>query len=273
MTQLCHLTVDQLLNNGRRDVTDPCPKCRCFIYDHTIQQPAQVTTTLPTKRFKLHLLPTEKYEVTRVLDCEISSNSDIKEMCKISKGLLVDESDKIVNTYDGIVEGATYSFAGGFYDAVKNDVVRRQSDDKVLEAEGAAAVEEHVRLLGHSNVHTHANEKFLGENKESVLKVDAIVHIGGENIQGSMAYLVETANAPKPYEVDVIEGKVRLFQSLTKSHPHYKTVETVVPVLVGRRWSPETLKRARVSKLLIVKPNGSGYSAIRLFSTFAKLLK
>ncbi len=40
--QPCDLTRQELCNNGRRDVSEECPKCGHFIYDHqTEQQQAQ----------------------------------------------------------------------------------------------------------------------------------------------------------------------------------------------------------------------------------------
>ena len=37
-TPLCDLTVDHLLNNGRRDVEDVCPFCPFKIGRHKVQQ-------------------------------------------------------------------------------------------------------------------------------------------------------------------------------------------------------------------------------------------
>jgi hypothetical protein len=242
-------------------------KFDCDICIHLVPSP-----TLPTKQFVVELLPTEKNEHTRLIHCKVSSSNDIHKLCAIHRGSLVDAADSSITNYVDIVDRETYSFAGAIYDATKKDLVRRQTDDKVLEHEGAVAVQEYVRSLGHSNVHTHHAEKFYGEDNEILMEVDAIVHVGGEKVKSSIAYLVEAAYSPLPTEVDVLENKVRRFIEYSRSHPHYKTVKTVIPVLVGRRWFSETLDRAKISKLLIVKPNGSGYSAIRLFSTFVKLL-
>lgn len=45
MTQPCNLTVDQLLNNGRRDVVDECPFCHIPVGLHNAQQPNQAKSS------------------------------------------------------------------------------------------------------------------------------------------------------------------------------------------------------------------------------------
>jgi hypothetical protein len=104
--------------------------------------------------------------------------------------------------------------------------------------------------------------------------LDAIVHVGGETIYNSTAYLVEASYSPQVNEIQILTEKVKKFKKLLPRDKHFKTITNVVPVLAGRHWGGPSVKAAEAAKLWRVAPSAKGYEVIRSFhSLVIKILK
>ena len=202
--------------------------------------------------------PTEKNGEAEVIRVPVSSEKDLETFCKVHRGSLSSSSNTIA-TYKNLVEDGTYHFVGAFYRAVVNDTRRRQVDDKVLEYESALA----VKIAVGSDAHIHPNVVFFDDNKKSVMELDAVVHVGGEGVANSTAYIVEAAYSPQETEVKVLSDKVERFKKLAANHPHFKAVSNVIPVLAGRHWLQRTVDAATAAKQWRIVPSGVGYQVVR----------
>eukprot|EP01033_Poteriospumella_lacustris_P011538 gene11538-8221_t len=95
------------------------------------------------------------------------------------------------------------------------------------------------------------------------MELDAVVHLGDEGVVTSTAYIVEAAYSPQENEVKVLSDKVEKFKQLAASHPHFKAVNSVIPVLAGRHWSQRTVDAATAAKQWRVVPSGAGHQIVR----------
>ena len=132
---------------------------------------------------------------------------------------------------------------GEWRDAMRNDKKDRQTEAKVLEVEAGGSVQ---RELG-GNAHRHMNVIMMNDKNEILMDVDSVVvHVGGQDVANSAAYVVEAAQSPQPREVDVLLRKVERFKKLTPTNVHFKkSCRTFVPMLADRNWPNETLSLCR----------------------------
>ena len=120
----------------------------------------------------------------------------------------------------------------------------------------------------------HPNVIFFDQEKIPIMELDTVVHVGGETIRDSTAYVIESAYSPQPKEVQVLIDKVAKFTALAKTDPHYQTVTKVVPVLAGHQWPDATVKAASAAKVWRVLPSGSGHQIVRsLHTAVRRMLK
>ena len=207
--------------------------------------------------------------MAEVVTVPISSEEDLKDFCRDHRGSLKYMKDKenIKAKYKNLVQDGVYTFFGTFYRANEDDSRRRQVDDKVLEFKSALAVK---NVLG-ENVHIHAYVQFYDKDKKSTMEIDAVVHVGGgEFEEESTVDLVESAYTPQHTEVKVLADKVRKFQKLAKTNPHFKRVTKVVPVLAGRHWLPATVQAATAAKQWRVASSAAGYQVVRSMYTMVR---
>jgi hypothetical protein len=202
---------------------------------------------------------TEKNGEAEVISVPMSSEKDLQRFCKLHRGSLVNSS-KTMATFSTLVEDGTYQFFGAFYNASENGPRRRrQVDDKVLKFESALAVKTAVG----SDAHIHPNVVFVDDRHQSVMELDAVVHLGGEGVANSTVYIVEATNAPQENESKVLSDKVETFKRLAANHYHFRDVNSVIPVLAGRHWSQRTVDAAKAAKQWRVVPSGAGYQIVR----------
>ena len=207
----------------------------------------------------------EKNGVAEVVTVPITSEDELKDFCRDHRGSLKDSAN-VKATFKTLKDDGTYTFFGAFYKANENDTRRRQVDDKVLEFESAVAVK---KVLG-ENAHIHPNVVFKDAEGKTTMELDAVIHVGGENIPGSTAYIVECAYSPQMNEVKVLADKVTKFKVLAKTHNHFRTVTDVVPVLAGRHWAIDTVNAATAAKQWRVFPSAAGYQVVRALHTVTK---
>lgn len=213
--------------------------------------------------------PVEKNDVPTISKIRVQSQEDLDKFCSINHGWLVDSKSERA-MFSNLIEDGTYTFAGSFYKATENDVRRRQVDDKILEFESALAVKSSVG----PNCHIHPNVTFFDDkNKKKLMEIDAVVHVGGEDVPESVAYIIEASYSPQLSEVESLANKVRKFKELAPKHPHFKSVNSVVPVLAGRHWPKTTMDAAVAAKQWRVFPSGAGYQIVRGVHMLAKILK
>ena len=201
--------------------------------------------------------PTEKNEAPEVRNFRISSEADLRKFCTLHKGSLANKTD--IATYETLVPNGTYKFIGAFYKANVNDTRRRQVDDKVLEFESALVVKNFVG----GDAHIHPNVVFYDEKKIPQLELDAVVHLGGEGVANSTAYIIEAADSPQETEVQSLINKVAKFRILAQHDVHFKAVRNIIPVLAGRHWLDKTMMAAKAANQLRVVPSAGGYQVVR----------
>jgi hypothetical protein len=110
--------------------------------------------------------------------------------------------------------------------------------------------------------HIHQNVKFTNPvSGKDAVEIDAVVlHVGGENVAGSSAYLLECALSPQAKDVQIIQKKLEVFNAYAKTSRHFSTVNNVVPVLAGRNWSAEIVDACEASKTTLWRVSPSGKS-------------
>ena len=165
-----------------------------------------------------------------------------------------------IATFANLKSDGVYTFFGAFYKTNENDSRRRQVDDKVLEFESALAVKKELGPFAH----IHPNVVFLDENGNRAMELDAVVHVGEENVPGSTAYIVECSYSPQLGEVQRLAEKVDRFLKFSKKDKHFESVTNVVPVLAGRHWTSDTMKAATAANQWRVHPSGAGYDVVRV---------
>jgi hypothetical protein len=124
------------------------------------------------------------------------------------------------------------------------------------------------------DAHRHNNYKFYDDKKNPIMKIDGIiVHVGGENVANSTAYIVECSSSPAQTEVEKLVKKVENLKRLSKFDKHFSACTNFVPVLGGRHWDPSVLKECIDHKVWTVSPSGLGYTGVsRNFSTLFRRL-
>jgi len=196
---------------------------------------------------------------------KIHSNLELEFLLRrYQDGCLLGGSDVDEVDFDSIDENQTYRIKSPYYDAILDDRVRRQVDDKVLELEVGLAVKRELDAVNKGLVHLHSN--FHIGNKE----FDGIVvHVGNEN-QESDAYIIECGYNPNIDKVASVFNKIDAFKGSYKSDAHFATVRRIIPVFGARHFRPEVSKYCLKQKIWQVKPNGFGYQLVRHFSGFVK---
>ena len=213
--------------------------------------------------------PLEKYDKPKSLVITIHNSEEWKDFVRNEHGR-VEKDGRIVNNYEELEDGYIYVMGGDWRDAMQNDKKHRQTECKVLEAEAGASVQ---RELG-GNAHRHMNVIFEDKKKNVLMEVDSVVvHVGGQDVANSAAYVVEAAQSPQPREVDVLLRKVERFKKLAPTNVHFKSCRTFVPVLAGRNWPTETLSLCRSKGVWTVSPSGGGYTVSRAMSTLLRRFK
>ena len=182
--------------------------------------------------------------------------------------------------FDDLEDDAMYYLFNEHFDAVYNRKIRIQAEDRVLEEKHSLAL---VDYAG-GNSHVHRNTIFKDENDKDKAEIDRIVvvHTGGEDVPHSVAYILESATSPQVMDVELLLDKVKVFQLHAPSLPHFRSVETIFPVLGGKLWSDETIQACKarsetcvsrgMSPILLIQPSGKDFKVIRGFSTFARTL-
>ena len=118
--------------------------------------------------------------------------------------------------------------------------------------------------------HIHSNVVFKSEHNATIMQLDAIVHVEGEGISGSTAYVVESSyHSPQLKEVQELKKKAAMFELWAKSDAHFESVTKVVAVLAGRLWPIETVDAAIAANQWRVQPSAAGYSVLRNLDTAA----
>ena len=183
-----------------------------------------------------------------------------------------------VQTFDDLVDGSIYYLFNDYYGAVVKYKTRTQAEDRVLEEQHSLALVNHAG----GNSHVHRNIKFKDENNKDIAEFDRIlvVHKGGEDVPRSVVYVLESATSPQVKDAKILLDKVGLFKLHAPSSPHFRSVETVIPVLGGKIWSDEVIQECKsrnetrvlqgMSPILRIQPSGKDFKVIREFSTFAR---
>ena len=188
---------------------------------------------------------------------------------------------ELVQTYDALVDGATYSFSNEHFKAVRNRRARAQVEDRVLEEQVSLAM---LSDIG-EGAHVHRNLKFVDEKtKKDIAELDRVlvVHQGGENVKNSKAFVIEIALSPQPKDVKLLEVTVDKFIQHAPFSPHFRSVVEVVPVLGGKMWSEDVIQECRKTNesrvlrglrpILRIQPSGKDFKVIREFSSLARTL-
>ena len=223
-----------------------------------------------------------------MFELQFNDDSQLREFFKENGGGMLSIVDdtvsptaKGVRTYDALVHGSIYCLHNGYYTAVLNGRTRAQVEASVLESQVALAM---VNDIG-NGAHVHPNVKFVDKKtKKDIAEIDSVVvvHVGGEDVPDSVAYVIECALSPQVKDVKLLLDKVEVFQLHAPSLPHFRSVETIVPVLGGKMWSDEAIQECKarsetcVSRgmrpILRIQPSGKDFKVIRGFSTFARTL-
>jgi hypothetical protein len=154
-----------------------------------------------------------------------------------------------IYSYDPLVHGCHYFAVGSRIDALLDYQTTSAFEAADLERKAALVVQ---RSVG-SNATIDPNVTFkIGKND---FEFDAIV------FESSTAYIVETARSPQPDEVEVLLSKVAAFQSWAASSDRYKAVTKFVPVLGGRHFPAETIRRCIANKVsrVVRIPSGADF--------------
>jgi hypothetical protein len=162
--------------------------------------------------------------------------------------------------YADLVEDGMYTLSGGLLEATRNGAIRAQAEDKVLKLESGLSL---CRELGPLS-HLHSNVVFHDANGSPLAEFDAVVHVGGQDVPESTAYIVEAQFSPPLTKIDKLLKKADLFSTNLLSLPHYSTVTTVIPVLAGRHWKPDVIKQCISKGIMRLEPSGAGLKLIRL---------
>jgi hypothetical protein len=199
---------------------------------------------LSVKTIKVIIPQEGKNKKARVREVSLTSNQELRAYLRGYWGAFLSRPGEArdVRRFEDLVNGETYVIGGGQYDAIQEEKKRAQVEDRMFEAEAALAVQESLKERG-IDAHIHQNVEILDLNTgNSIMELDAVVHVGGPHVNGSTAYLVECAQTPQTYDVDRIEKKVDKFKKHATKLPHFGSVVEVVAVLAGRNWLPETIE-------------------------------
>jgi hypothetical protein len=197
------------------------------------------------------IIPQEEKDKAEVRKVSLTSNKELQTYLKNQRGAFLyrqgEERDLI--RLEDLDHEVQYVIGGGKYNAITGKKKRSQVEDRVFELEAALAVQESLKTRG-IDAHIHNNVKIIDpESGNDIMEVDAVVHVGGENVIGSTAYLVECALTPQKNDVEKITKKVEEFKVHSKMMSHFSSVVEVVPVLAGRNWLPETIDECRKSRM------------------------
>ena len=223
-----------------------------------------------------------KNEEPAIFEIKLNNDAQMREFLRNNGGGMLSVFDdtvspvtKGVQTYDALVDGSTYSFYNGYYNAVLNNKTRAQVEDRVLEEQVSSAM---VNDIG-KGAHVHRNVKFTDKTtKKDIVELDRIVvHDGGEDVPDSVVYVMECALSPQVKDVNLLLDKVEAFQLHAPSSSHFHSIRTIVPVLGGRMWSQEVLQECKaksetrvlqgMSPILRIQPSGKYFNVIPLIRT------
>ena len=221
----------------------------------------------------------------RPMDCKLRVKDDAqleKFLKSNGRGWLTIVNDTIssdavvVQTYDDLVDGSTYYFCNGHYNAVRNSQTRAQVEDKVLEEQVSLAMVNDLGKGAHGKgAHVHRNVKLVDEKtKQDIAELDrvVVVHEGGEDVPDSVAYVIECALSPQVKDVKLLLDKMEVFRLHTNSSSHFRSVGKIVPVLAGKMWSEEVIQECKAKSatrvsggmdpILRIQPSGKDYEVI-----------
>ena len=235
-----------------------------------------------TKTIYVCLPSVTKNEEPVIFKIQLNDDAQMEKFLKNNGGgmlTIVDDTispaAEVVQTYDALIDGSTYCFYNGYYNAVLTNKTRAQVEDRVLEAQISSAMMNDISKGAHFSAHVHRNVKFTDEKtKRDVIELDrvVVVHEGGEDVPYSVAYVVECALSPQVKDVKLLLDKVVVFQSHTPSSPHFRSVGMIVPVLGGRMWSEVIQECKAKSKIRVmqgmgpilrIEPSGNDFKVIR----------
>ncbi len=200
-----------------------------------------------------------------IMTKKLNSNLELESLLRrYQGGCLLGGNDVDEVDFDSIDENQTYRIKSAYYDAVLDERVRRQVDDKVLELEVSLVVKRELDAVHKGIVHLHSNYHLGNKEFDGI-----IVHVGNEN-QESDAYIIECGYNPDIDKVASVLNKMDTFKASYKSDAHFASVRRIIPVFGARHFRPEVSKYCLKQKIWQVKPNGFGYQVVRHFSKFIK---
>jgi len=192
-----------------------------------------------------------------------------------------DEDSPPLHSFDELQDGKVYEgmrkfSAGQLYSATQ----RNNVEDKLLEVAAASS----VRAAKGANAHEHSVKLSFSkeDGKTAWLEIDALVHVGGENIPSSSVYIIEASFQARAGKVDQLRRNVAVFKTLLdkkdKQVEHYLTVPSsqVFGVLAAKKWKwksdppvdpkmrpelvPVSVDECRALGLGVVEPSGAEYA-------------
>lgn len=232
-----------------------------------------IVSNLNPKTITVLSVKEDKNSIKRIIQLKFDKEKDYYHYIEISRcAFSPDCGDTIETGYNSLKEeGVVYTLVGEYYDDVREGRKRAQVEEKIFEYIAARAVQKYVG----GDAQIHMNVKFEDEiSKNILMEIDSIVHKGGEKIPNSVAYIVECALSPQEADVQRLLDKMALFNKLSPTHSHYRTVSQCVPVLAGRYWQTKTLTACRNSPIPMwrVAPSGSELLVHRKFCTLARAM-
>lgn len=227
--------------------------------------------SLQVKTITVITPPLDKHDVAEVETLSLQSNAELTAYKKESHGSLYFGAnlDQLVMRIQQLSDGDVCRLGGKFFDSFANKRQHEQVSAKVLEIEAALCVERDVG----PGAHRHNNYIFYNDKNIPILEIDGIiVHVGGERVANSTAYIVECSSSPQLSEVEKLLEKVKKFECEAKTDKHFSACTNFIPVLGGRHWDASVTKECFARKVWTVSPNGLGYSVLRNFSTLVRRL-
>jgi len=173
--------------------------------------------------------------------------------------------------FDDLKNDGIYVVISPYFTAVRDERLRRQVDDKVLEVEAAKSV---ARALG-GNPHIHNNFKFEDISGQKFEADGVVVHQGGENEANSSVYFIECGYNPELVKVKGILKRLEDFKTFAKNSQHFRNTTAYFPVFGAKNFDPSIDRYCADNSIWQVRPSGGGYAlvkvpAFRNFSTFIR---
>lgn len=180
-------------------------------------------------------------------------------------GYLLNAAGETIGLFELLEDGATYRLTGSYWNIVQSKRDREQADSRIFELEIFRTLQNEFG----KGAHLHENYKFT-ENNKDVAEIDAIVHLGGEGINNSSAYIVECTYTPQLGDIKMVNSKVDIFKKYYLKDQHFKSVNVnnIFPVLAGKKWEPNVIDAVKNAKnILRIGVSGSRFQIYRDFTT------